>query len=109
MVNFRQETLDALEQNGVTPSDVKFVTTNVSSCSFQEFLEMINGYSYDNSVECPYIQLDLKLVGNGWRLERFAQDNTEQWVFKSTSVKQLIIKHSDNVPLKWNIKYSFLP
>lgn len=108
MVLFEQETLSAIYTNGLTSADVMFVATNVSSCSFQEFLQMIKGYTYDNSLELPSISLDLQIIGNGWRLERISQTTGEQWVFKAIPAKQLIIKRSSSVPLVWSIKYSFL-
>lgn len=89
MVNFETETLDMLQYAcGKTVHDVLFVQTKKSQVSMQTFLRSIKGFEYDNGFGGHRINLDLKIVGKDWWLEREEYDGSEWWVFKTMPVRR---------------------
>jgi hypothetical protein len=82
IINFYQETINALTQFNKRVEDVKFVTTGTEQCNIYQFFKLIGNFQYDNGFGTHYISLDLKIVGNGWWLERHEYDGSEGWTFK---------------------------
>lgn len=81
-ISFLTETLDMLSKCNKTDKDVLFVRTARNQCTFAEFKEMIKDFYYNDGYGCEEINLSLKIVGNGWWLERGSYDGAEWWEFK---------------------------
>ena len=83
-INLRQETADILKENGKTAGDVLWVQFGAGKfyCSFDEFMAAAN-FQYDNGFGGNEIDLTLKVVGDGWWLERGEYDGSEWWEYKS--------------------------
>ena len=83
-MNLLQETLDALEENGKTPADVRYVgRASISAkCSWEDFAKQ-SDFEYDNGYGGAEISTDLVAVGDNWWLERAEYDGSEWWEFKT--------------------------
>lgn len=83
-MNLLQETLDALEENGKTPADVRYVgRASISAkCTWEDFAKQAN-FEYDNSYGWQEIPADLVVVGDDWWLEREEDGGAEWWEFKA--------------------------
>jgi hypothetical protein len=81
-ISFYDETINMLTKYNKNINDVLFVRTNVAQCSIEEFLNLIKDYKYKNGYGREYINLDLKIVGDDWWLERQEYDGSEWWVYK---------------------------
>lgn len=88
-INFKEETINAIINNGKSIEDVMFVRTDRAQCTFNEFLILIDNYEYNNGFGREYINLSLVIVGRDWWLERHEYDGSEWWEFKQmpTSIK----------------------
>jgi len=80
-MNLLKETLEVLERNKVSPSDVCFVTDGKSDCGWKEFADNAD-FEYDEGYGGNEINLSLKIVGKDWWLERGEYDGSEWWEFK---------------------------
>lgn len=87
-MNLRTETWNVLSQNGKKAADVLFVTDGNVSCSFYTFISKANDIVYDSGFGGNFINLSLKVVGDGWWLERAEYDGSEWWEFKTNQVKK---------------------
>ena len=87
-INFKEETLEILKENGKTFDDVLFIqgddfcVTNTK----EEILKLMD-FEYDNGFGGNYIVSDLKIVGKDFWLERHEYDGSEWWEFKQIPVK----------------------
>jgi hypothetical protein len=81
-MNLKEETLEELKSNGKFKKDVLFVTNGFAYISFKSFLDISEKIEYDNGYGSAKIDLDLKIVGKDWWLERYEYDGSEWWVFK---------------------------
>ena len=78
------ETIEALALQGKDPAWVAWVEVKdggrPSYCSWEEFCAFADSIIYDrNSYEGPLIPPSLKVVGQGWWLERCGYDGNEGW------------------------------
>lgn len=96
MQNLLKETLQDLEYQNKTPSDVRWVGSHDGeyAISWEEFTAISN-FTYDNGFGSTEIDLGLVVVGDDWWLERSEYDGLEGWEFKKLPVK------SEN-PTKFN-------
>jgi hypothetical protein len=84
-VNFLTDTLYRLEIYGKTPEEVEFVTDGYHSVTWDEFKKIAN-FGYTNDWGSNTINGNLKVVGDGWWLERHVYDGSERWSFKVVPV-----------------------
>jgi len=85
MQNLAKETRATLVKYGKGPCDVKHITDGYNWCSWWEFLK-VSDIDYDGGFRCAEINTSLKIVGDGWWLERGEYDGAEWWVFKTMPV-----------------------
>lgn len=81
MINFLEETLAALEENGKTPEDVIAVICDDQKGSFRAFAKLAD-FRYDNGYGLEAIESSLMIIGDDWWLERGEYDGSEWWEFK---------------------------
>lgn len=92
MTNLLKETLESLELNGKTEEDVRFVSGKLrygepsAWFSWNEFAEN-SDFDYDDGFGGAEINQSLKIVGDGWWLERGEYDGSEWWEFKTLPTK----------------------
>lgn len=82
MTNLLKETLQCLDTNGKSPSDVKYVVSFQLVTDWKSFERNANFY-YNNGYGHNEISLNLKIVGDNWWLEREEYDGSEWWEFKT--------------------------
>ena len=80
-MNFLNETLEKLQENGKTENDVLFVMCN-GYFSFEKFKE-ISDFIYSDGYGSPEIPTNIMIVGYNWWLERGEYDGSEWWEFKT--------------------------
>ncbi len=83
LVNFVEDTIKTINANGKRCSDVLYVRTTDTQCSFKEFIQQARGFTYVNEFGCNKINTDLVIVGPDWWLSRKEYDGMESWVFNS--------------------------
>ncbi len=83
--HFLQETLEELKDNGLTENDIVWIGNHKTKCDWHTFIQLADFY-YDDGFGIEEIQLDLKIVGKDWWLERDEYDGSERWVFKKLPV-----------------------
>lgn len=69
VVNFLKDTLNKMEENGVSPDDVLYVFNSFGYCSWEEFEKLAN-FDYNNGYGLVAIDLNLIVRGSDWWLER---------------------------------------
>lgn len=79
-MNLLKETLEALAEAGKTIDDVVWVGCNAFEIPIDLFMKLSNR-EYDNSYGSPEVAIDLKVVGDGWMLQRGEYDGLEWWDF----------------------------
>ena len=97
VVNFLKETLDKMEENGVSPDDVLYVFNSFGYCSWEEFEKLAN-FDYNNGYGLIAIDLNLIVRGSDWWLERGEYDGSEWWKFCTMPLRS-IQRHDPNVSL----------
>ena len=92
-MNFKQETLEKLEDHNKTWDDVEFVQGNdfVVKNSKEEILELMD-FEYDDGYGGAEIARDLVIVGKDWWLERHEYDGSEWWEYKELPEKLTVSK-----------------
>ena len=53
IVNFLKDTLNKMEENGVSPDDVLYVFNSFGYCSWEEFEKLAN-FDYNNGYFLPH-------------------------------------------------------
>ena len=81
IVNFLKDTLNKMEENGVSPDDVLYVFNSFGYCSWEEFEKLAN-FDYNNGYGLVAIDLNLIVRGSDWWLERGEYDGSEWWEYK---------------------------
>lgn len=76
-----EETLAALQRAGYGPEDVVEVQTRGYSFPWEQFAVCAQLH-YDSGYGTQEIVADLRVVGDGWWLERAEYDGSEWWEFK---------------------------
>src|SRR5258706_16411275 len=75
-VNFLEETKGRIEAFGHTIKDIQFITNYLSYMTWEEF-EKQSDFEYENEYfddDKQFIYEHIKIVGNGWWLERDMTD-----------------------------------
>lgn len=103
LMNFKDEIFCYLKKYNKSEKDVIFVSDGEKYCNFSEFLNIIKDYKYDNGWGIPYINLDLKIIGNDWWLERHEYDGSEGWTFKTLPTQPKI----KSLSIKWNYDHNY--
>ena len=78
-MNHLDEILTVLRDNGKLQSDIRFCESGelcFTWLALKQVLAQASGHRH--------IRSDLKIVGNGWWLERDQWDGDDFWVFKTT-------------------------
>ena len=76
-----QETINIILKNNRNPGDVEFVTDGTHWCFWDEFAKN-SDFIYDSGFGGNMINLQLKVVGYDWWLERHEYDGSEWWEYK---------------------------
>lgn len=87
MKNLLEETLKVLRDRGKDVGDVEFVTLKDSYTDFPAFIGLAGTINYDNGYGGAEIPMYLKIVGDGWWLERAEYDGSEWWEYKEIPVR----------------------
>lgn len=99
MRNLLEETLEALRDIGKDVGDVEFVTLKDSYTDFPAFTSLAGTINYDDGYGWAEIPTYLKIVGDGWWLERAEYDGLEWWEYKEIPVRPNTpqMKHIDTL------------
>ena len=85
-MNLLTETKETLKQHGEKPSNVLWVGTRSVYFSWEDFARLAD-HEYSSSFGSQEVATDLLVVGDGWWLERYEYDGSENWVFKTMPQK----------------------
>lgn len=96
MPNLLHETIETLEENGLSENDVKWVGNSEFYFSFEHFKKIAN-VIYDAGYGSAEVASDLIVVGEDWWLERYEYDGAEGWEFKKKIEKPNIYKEVNKV------------
>ena len=92
-----EETIHVLKMYGKTLDDIIAICTNDCQITKENFLQCAD-VSYDSGYGLPYIDIDLKLIGKDFWLERAEYDGSEWWEYKTMpDYKNLPVKHVDSI------------
>lgn len=82
MVNFLEETIEVLNRNGKSISDVRAVADmfNKTRCSWNAFAAKAD-FLYDNGFGGVEIFMALMIFGDDWYMRRREYDGQEWWEF----------------------------
>lgn len=94
--NLLKETLEALEENGLTENDVEWVGNRDFYFSFNHF-KKIADVVYDDGYGSAKVATDLLIVGKDWWLERGEYDGSEWWEFKRIIEKPSLYKEVNSI------------
>lgn len=82
-INLLDEILRKLKANGRTEDEIIFVTDGEHSYLWLDFKDQIKDITYDNGYGSEEININLKIVGYRWWLERATYDGSEWWEYKT--------------------------
>lgn len=94
--NLLNETLEILEENGLTENDVEWVGNEEFYFSFEHFKKIAN-VEYDDGYGSAKVASDLIVVGKNWWLERHEYDGSEWWEYKKLIKKPDLYKEVKNL------------
>ena len=80
-INLWEETLDKLKVSNKTIDDVCYIICQNYIIPIDEY-KKIADCTYDNGYGLPVVNVDLKIVGDDWWLEREEYDGSEWFSFK---------------------------
>lgn len=86
MRNLLEETIKEIEECGHTIYEVKFVTDGYVYCNWEDFARNIENYNYNAGYGVNEVNMNLKVVGSDWWLERHEYDGSEWWEYKSLPI-----------------------
>ena len=90
--NLLIETLEFLKESNKQPQDVLWCTMGDAWFTFDDFMEIAQGFDYDSGYGHQVVHNDLKIVGEDWWLERYEYDGCESWVFKQKPERSSIYR-----------------
>lgn len=100
IINFANETLNALKHFGYSPNEVSYVVVSSFNIPFDDFIEGIKNVEYDNTGSYPYIDKKIVIVlNNGDYLNRSCifdeklKCDIEQWVLNTTFKPNASVDH----------------
>lgn len=82
-----QETIEILNDNGKSPTDVEWVGKYDGYYTWKEFEKQAKDIRYDSGWGYPEINMSLVVVGKDFWLERHEYDGSEWWEFKTLPIK----------------------
>lgn len=88
--NLYHETNEALSNNNKSWADVSFISIIDKDSFFievEDFIEYSKNVNYYRGYGSVEISDTLKIVGDGWWLERWEYDGSEGWSFKQMPTK----------------------
>lgn len=117
MINLWEETLDVLKRCNKSWENVLYISNIKKSHYYEkesvifeipknEFEEIAKTINYDNGFGGNEINIQLKIIGENWWLERYEYDGSERWVYKEkpekpnltlSQVKALLIDFDSNL------------
>ena len=86
MRNLLEETIKEIKEYGHTIHEVKFVTDGDVYCNWEDFARNTKNYNYDAGFGGTEVNINLKVVGKDWWLERHEYDGSEWWEYKSLPI-----------------------
>ena len=86
MNNLLTETQVVLQSHNKDFKDVRFITNGTDEIPLESFLKLANK-NYDDGYGKTHVNMDLKIVGSNWWLERHEYDGSEWWEFKTIPIK----------------------
>ncbi|MBR5486277.1 MAG: hypothetical protein IKV41_07190 [Oscillospiraceae bacterium] len=86
MENLWEETISALEENGKTFEDVRWIGSVDAQISIDDFKELSNVY-YNSGHGVQEVAKDLVICGDDWWLEREECYGSQWWAFKKLPTK----------------------
>ena len=93
MVNLKEETIKAIEDNGAFIDEIEwiglrgfFYNNENGKIPIKDFWQLAD-FEYDDGYGSACIPLDLVVVGSDWWLERREYDGAEWWSFKKKPVE----------------------
>lgn len=82
-----QETIEILNDNGKSPTDVEWVGKYDGYYTWEEFENQAKDIRYNPSWGHLEINMSLVVVGKDFWLERHEYDGSEWWEFKTLPIK----------------------
>lgn len=98
-MNLLEETEGNLKDKNKTWDDVIFISTCLEAFSeenepfeinIETFKKVAKNIDYDNGFGGHEINLNLRIVGDDWWLERHEYDGSENWVYKEKPLRPKI-------------------
>ena len=86
MRNLLEETIKKIKEYGHTIHEVKYVTDDDVYCDWEDFARDAKNYNYDAGFGGIEVNINLKVVGKDWWLERHEYDGSEWWEYKSLPI-----------------------
>ena len=86
MINLLEETIKKIKDYGHTTHEVNFVADEEFYCSWEAFARAAKNYNYDEGYGGNEVNMNLKVVGKDWWLERHEYDGSEWWEYKSIPI-----------------------
>lgn len=83
MINLLEETVAILSRHDKETTDVLYVTDGAVYSVWPQFKVWATGLNYNDGYGGAVVNQNLKVVGEGWWLERGEYDGSEWWVFKT--------------------------
>lgn len=81
MKNLLEETVMVLERNGKGLGDIICVQGDDFEITVSNFIDVAQMTNYDSGYGSQEVAKDLKVIGEGWWLERREYDGAEWWEF----------------------------
>lgn len=91
MRNLLEETVSVLIENKKDPVDVLWVGTDDFKTDWFDFAKNADK-EYDEDFGCEEVNINLKIVGKDFWLERHEYDGSEWWEYKTLPVEPKINK-----------------
>ena len=107
MVNFWEETIDALKDNGKTFDDVEWIGGDEFEISKENF-KRISNFTYDDGYGFQDVAEDIKLVGKDFIMIRWEYDGSEGWQYIKTKptgiIKEVNTLAESDAEIYWSNK-----
>lgn len=103
IINFYEETIDALKDKGKTMDDVVWIGGNSFEMPKENFIELARKQIYDSGYGGQEMPTDIKVVGKDFWLERAEYDGAEWWEYKEFPIRPNEIKVVTKLIGAWDI------
>lgn len=88
-MNLLNETIEALDSEGLYLDDVKYINTSDGYMDVDDFVRVAKEIEYDNGFGTAKIDTNLVIVGINWWLSRYEYDGSEGWYFCTEPPRKL--------------------